>query len=173
MSDDAQKPGPFDEISEALEILPSGKWAIEDDGPDRGWMLLAKDSQPEGCYPDEVICRGGDWDTLQSLLVIVREVPSLLSELRRLRELLEQHDRYDLGGGWSIGRREPGRWVIYYVIWDAGFIVAVHEGRAKGYEAVTYPTAAAAIAALGDGSGEPFRTAKAIRDAELERTAIR
>lgn len=44
--------------------------------------------------------------------------------LTKIENLLEQHTFYDLGDEWTISRREPGRWCIYFQgkhidCWDA------------------------------------------------------
>jgi hypothetical protein len=72
-------PETLQEVRDALAILPGGKWAVEDGGSDDGWMLVAEDCEPPGCYPHRVVARSGEWDHLQSLLVIVRNLPALLS----------------------------------------------------------------------------------------------
>lgn len=34
--------------------------------------------------------------------------------LAKVELLLEQHSTYDLGDGWSISKRQPERWCIYF-----------------------------------------------------------
>lgn len=45
-----------------------------------------------------------------------------------LPSLLEQHDTYDLGNGWSIGCRNPHEWCIYFQGKHLDCWIAAHEG---------------------------------------------
>lgn len=41
-------------------------------------------------------------------------MPPVRSENVKIDELLDQHNNYDLGDGWSIGKQSQGDWNVYW-----------------------------------------------------------
>lgn len=80
--------------------------------------------------------------------------------MKLIEQLLEQHDHYDLGDGWTISKREK-RWHIYYRAkhvdcWDAEHGIApLPETLSSFHNAVTAASCAQSIKLLADWARQP------------------